>query len=106
MKVVKRPPHIIPFQDWNQIKFLNFLFTNLNLNSNYTLLFQYSLYETQTYYMLHRQIGVVVRETHDLKNYRNIFSFISERLEYIKERYEVPNPDFIVFYIKEISVET
>jgi hypothetical protein len=71
----------------------------------YTILFQYSLYENNLQYMLGPQTGINVKDTHNISQYRNIYEYLLERLYLLMDRYQIPYPDFIVIYLKELNID-
>ena len=89
----------VPFLELTKIKFLNVLFLNLKVRSINSILFQYTSYQQGIYYMLGKQVGVVVHDSHDLKHYKNLFEHYVEKLELLMDRYQLAEPDFIVFSI-------
>jgi hypothetical protein len=95
----------VPFLELTQIKFLNILFLNLQVRSINSILFQYTSYQQGIYYMLGKQVGVVVRDSHDLNHYRNLFEHYKEMLELLMDRYQLEEPDFITFHFKTLHVE-
>lgn len=52
--------------------------------------------------MLEPQVGIIVKETHDLEYYRNLYEHFLEILEITIQRYNVESPDFIIIYLKEL----
>jgi DNA polymerase family B len=95
----------VPYVKLNKISFLNILFLNLQLRSVNTILFQYTNYEQSIYYMLGKQVGVVVQDSHELNHYKNLFEHYRETLELLMDRYELDNPDFITFHFKTLHLE-
>lgn len=99
----------MPLHELTEFEFIKLLQLNLNLDSQYTILFQYTLYERcatgGTYLMLGPQVGISVRETHNFKYYKELYSHYSDLLSAILERYDVRSPDFIVIYLKELILE-
>jgi hypothetical protein len=77
-------------------------FFNLQLLN--TILFQYTSYQQGIYYMLGKQVGVVVQDHHDLNHYRNLFEHYKEMLELLMDRYQLEAPDFITFHFKTLHV--
>jgi len=59
---------------------LEFLVTTLNMNSRYSLLFKLGLSENK-FLMLGSQIGVIVRDKHNINYYKDIYIRISELIE-------------------------
>lgn len=96
---------IIPFKELTEIKFLNILLLNLKLDTLYTILFQYTLYENNINFMLGPQVGINVKETHNLEYYRNLYEHLLEKLSIIMESYNVEAPDFITLIMKELVLE-
>jgi DNA polymerase type B, organellar and viral len=95
----------ISFLELTKIKFLNLLLLNLQLRSINSILFQYTSYPSGIYYMLGKQVGVVVHESHDLTHYRNLFEHYKETLELLMDRYQLETPDFITFHFKTLHVD-
>ena len=95
----------VPFLELTQIKFLQILFLNLQLRSINSLFFQYTSYHSGIHYMLGKQVGIVVKDTHDLIHYRNLFEHYRETLDLLMERYQLEEPDFITFQFKTLHVD-
>ena len=95
----------IPFYELTEIRFIQVLMLNLKINSLNTILFQYNEYSTFTNLMLGPQVGIVVKDKHDISYYRNLFDHYIEKLESIMSLYNVSTPDFIVIHLKEILVD-
>nr|QWO71369.1 DNA polymerase [Termitomyces sp. T123] len=95
----------VPFNELSEIKFIKLLMLNLKLNSLNTILFQYNEYSTFTNLMLGPQVGIVVKETHDIAYYRRLFEHYIEKLEILMSLYMVDTPDFIVIHLKELLVD-
>lgn len=47
---------------------------NLKLNSSYTIIFQYTLYEFNYQYMLGHQMGIIVKDKHDINYYSELYN--------------------------------
>ena len=100
----------VSFLEIFQINFLNILFLNLQVRSINSIIFQYTSYQEGIHYMLGKQVGVVVPETQDLNNYRNLFEHYREMLELLIDRYQLEGyqleePDFITFHFKTLQVD-
>jgi len=98
----------VPSVELSQINFLNILFLNLQVSlqvrSVNIILCQYTSYEQGIYYMLGKQVGVVVQDSHDLNHYRNLFEHYRETLELLMDRYQLDTPDFITFHFKTLHI--
>jgi len=55
--------------------------------------------------MLGPQVGINVKETHNLEYYRNLYEHLLEKLSIIMESYNVEAPDFITLIMKELVLE-
>jgi hypothetical protein len=95
----------VPLTELTEFEFIKLLQLNLKLDTTYTILFQYTLYEQNNHLMLGPQVGIIVKETHDLEYYRNLYEHFSEILEITTQRYNVESPDFIIIYLKELILE-
>nr|YP_009739367.1 LAGLIDADG homing endonuclease [Tricholoma bakamatsutake]QIC20211.1 LAGLIDADG homing endonuclease [Tricholoma bakamatsutake] len=95
----------VPFNELTEIRFIQILMLNLKLNSLNTILFQYNEYSTFTNLILAPQLGIVVKDKHDISYYRILFDHYIEKLESIMSLYNVGTPDFIVIHLKEILVD-
>ena len=62
---------------------------NLKLETNYSLLLKYFKYDSQTSYMLGHQIGIVVKNNHNINYYRNLYEHYEEKLEILLENYRL-----------------
>jgi hypothetical protein len=78
--------------------------TNSIIKNKSKVLIQYTSYQQSIYYMLGRQVGVVVLDNHDLTHYKNLFEHYKEMLELLMERYQLEEPDFITFRFKTLHV--
>lgn len=96
---------VIPFRELTEIKFLNTLLFNLKLKSLYTILYQYNLYSEGINYMLGPQVGINVKESHDLKYYKDLYKHLLDLLEITMSKYNLEVADFIVIHLKEIVLE-
>ena len=95
----------VPFEELSEIRFIQVLILNLKINSLNTILFQYNEYSTFTNLMLGPQVGIVVKDKHDISYYRLLFRHYTDKLESIMSLYNVGTPDFIVIHLKEILVD-
>jgi hypothetical protein len=95
----------VPFNELTEFEFIKLLQLNLKLDTDYTILFQYTSYEQGIHFMLGPQTGIPVRETNELKFYRLLYEHYLEKLEILLDRYNIENPDFIVIYLKELILE-
>jgi DNA polymerase type B, organellar and viral len=95
----------VPFNEFTEIRFIQLLMVNLKINSLNTIIFQYNSYSTFTNLMLGPQVGIVVKDNHNISYYRILFEHYIEKLESIMSLYNVGIPDFIFIYFKEILVE-
>lgn len=95
----------VPFNEFTEIRFIQLLMLNLKVTSLNTILFQYSSYSTSTNLMLGPQVGLVVRDKHDISYYRILFEHYIDKLESIMSLYDASVPDFIIIHLKEILVE-
>lgn len=95
----------VPFNELSEIRFIKVLMLKLKLNSLNTILFQYHDYSTFTNFVLGPQVGIVVKEKHDISYYRNLFEYYIEKLESLMSLYNVDTPEFIVITLKEILLE-
>lgn len=96
---------IIPFKDLTETKFIETLILNLSTNSLNTILFQYSELQTFTHLMLGSQVGIVIKDLHDIKYYKLLFEHYKDMLESVMSRYYVDTPDFIIIHLIELSVD-
>jgi len=71
---------IFSYKEFNSKMLLEFLVTTLNMNSRYSLLFKLGLSENK-FLMLGSQIGVIVRDKHNINYYKDIYIRISELIE-------------------------
>jgi len=53
--------------------------------------------------MLGSQVGIVVRDSHDIKYYKSLFEHYQDMLEITLSLYKVESPDFI--HLTEITVD-
>lgn len=95
----------VPFNELTDIKFIQILMLNLKLHSLNTIMFQYNEYSTSIHLMLGSQVGIVVKDRHDISYYRKLFAFYVDKLEIQMSFYTVGLPDFITIYLKEIQVD-
>jgi hypothetical protein len=95
----------IPAHSFNQVNFINIMVLNLKLRSINTIMMQYSSYSDNKYYMLGSQIGVIVKDNHDIHNYKNLFEHFLEMYEILLDRYNLPEPEFLTFKIKTLEVD-
>ena len=95
----------VPFHEFTEIRFIQLLMLNLKINSLNTILFQYSSYSTSTNLMLGPQVGVVVRDRHDISYYRILYEHYIEKLESIMSLYNAGVPEFVIIHLKEILVD-
>jgi hypothetical protein len=71
----------------------------------YTILFQYSVYENNLQYMIGPQIGINVKNNHNISHYRNLYEYLLEKLNILMDRYMITTPDFIVIHLKELNID-
>jgi len=96
---------IVAFDDLTETKFIETLIFNLSINSDNTILFQYYQYQSFTNLMLGSQVGIVVRDSHDIKYYKSLFEHYQDMLEITLSLYKVESPDFIIIHLTEITVD-
>ena len=96
---------IVAFPDLSEKKFIETLILNLSINSLNTILFQYNHYQSFTNLMLGSQVGIVVRDSHDIKYYKSLFEHYQDMLEITLSFYKVESPDFCIIFLTEITVE-
>nr|AYE93237.1 LAGLIDADG homing endonuclease [Termitomyces sp.]AYE93255.1 DNA polymerase [Termitomyces sp.] len=96
---------IVPFHELTEIKFYNILMLNLQLRSTNSIMFQYTSYTDSQQYMLGPQVGVVVKDSHNISYYRNLYEHFNETLNLLMERYFIDYPEFIVFRFRILQVE-
>lgn len=92
----------VPYIELTQIKFLNIFFLNLNLRTINSVIFQYTAYNTNKNYMLGKQVGVVVKDNHDLHHYISLYDHFLETLDLLMDRYHIEIPDFITFRFRTL----
>ena len=95
----------VPFNELTEIKFLQVLMLNLKLHSLNTILFQYNEYSSSIHIMLGPQVGIVVKDSHNISYYRKLFQYYKDKLEIQMSFYTVGLPYFRYIYFKEIQVE-
>ena len=67
--------------DFTTINFINFIVNNLKLNSTYSILIKISCQNNLVFKMCGSQIGIVIKNEHDLDYYEKIYSVILIRIE-------------------------
>jgi len=55
--------------------------------------------------MLGPQVGIVVKDNHDISYYRDLFEYFNEKLESLMSIYNINTPDFIDIIFKEITLD-
>ena len=90
----------IPLNELTEFEFIKLLQLNLNLDTMYTILFQYTLYEKNSHLMLGPQVGIKVKETHNFKYYRNLYEHFLEILEITMDRYNVESLILLLYTLK------
>ena len=96
---------IIPFNDLSQIKFINILMLELKLMTVYTIIFQYNQYENDHQYMLGPQVGINVKNNHNINYYKDLYDHLIETLDILMDRYNITKPDLIVIRLKELNID-
>jgi len=95
----------IPFKDLTETKFIEILILNLSINSLNTILFQYNEYQSFTNLMLGSQVGIVIKEEHDINYYKSLFEHYKDMLDSTMSLYNAETPDFIIIHLREITVD-
>jgi len=67
---------------------MTLLITELNLNSTYSLLFKLN-FEGNIFYMSDQQIGIVVKNYHNINYYKNIYNILVTRILTIMDKYYI-----------------
>lgn len=78
---------------------------NLKLDSVNSIIFQYSQYQSVTNLMLGPQIGIIVKNTHDIKYYKLLFNHYQDKLEALMSLYNVDYPNMIIIHIIQLYLE-
>jgi len=55
--------------------------------------------------MLGPQVGIVVKDKHDISYYRDLFEYFNEKLDSLMSLYNINTPDFIDIIFKEITLD-
>lgn len=82
--------------------FLEFIQISLNLETNYSILIKLSI-ENKKFYMIGSQIGLVIKDSHDLNNYKNIYQLIIDLIESTSDSYGIGTPSSLIIMYKELS---
>jgi hypothetical protein len=98
--------------------FVNLLMTKFLLNTTYSLLIKLG-FNNHIFYMVGNQIGLIIRNFHNIKHYKNILDVINSRIEDLIARYKiddlpltinlmykiiVPLPDLVLKNISNINI--
>jgi hypothetical protein len=74
----------IRFEFFNEKVFINILVENLNLNTTYSLLIKVGYASNSQFYMAGSQIGLVIKNFHNIRHYAGIYRIVSSRIEELK----------------------
>lgn len=71
----------LSLNDFTTINFINFIVNNFKLNSTYSILIKISCQNNLVFKMCGSQIGIVIKNEHDLDYYEKVYSVILIRIE-------------------------
>jgi hypothetical protein len=77
--------------------------TKLYLNTTYSLLFKLG-FSGNIFYMVGIQIGLVVKDFHNIKHYNNIFDIINSRIEDLIARYKIDDLPLTISLMYKVIV--
>nr|QWO71378.1 DNA polymerase [Calocybe cyanea] len=77
----------VSYQEFNLNMFIKILTQNFKLNTTYSLLLKISSDNYMTFKMCGPQIGIVIKESHDLEYYSKLFDLIITRIEITIDKY-------------------
>nr|QWO71376.1 DNA polymerase [Calocybe gangraenosa] len=75
-------------EDFTEDKFQNEIMKNFKLNTTYSILLKISSYNNLIFKMCGPQIGLIIKQEHDLDFYSKIYSLILTRIEQTSELYD------------------
>jgi hypothetical protein len=78
---------IFSYDNFTSEYLVEVLMTHLRLNETYSILFKLG-FNGNTFYMSGRQIGVIVKDFHDVKYYKEVFRILENRLIDLMEQYK------------------
>ena len=95
---------LISYENFNADSFINELMNSLTVNTSYSLLVKFGFEGNKLFYMSGPQIGIVLRDSHDINYYNNIFQIIEDRLEDIIVNYSLKSyPNNISLIIRVLT---
>lgn len=76
------------YPDFNLVNFQTKLIKNLKLNSTYSILIKIACDNNLIFKMCGSQIGLVIKDEHDLNKYEKLYSVILDRIESTELKYD------------------
>jgi DNA polymerase type B, organellar and viral/RNase_H superfamily len=94
---------IIDYRNFIKEIFISKLMENLRLNSTYSILFKVS-FTGNIFIMTGRQIGILVKDSHNIDYYINIYNILLDRIEKTMDSYNINEyPLTVSILIKEVK---
>lgn len=91
------------FDEFSSKNFIRFMMENFLLNSSYSLLIKLG-FGGLSFYMVGNQMGVVVRDSHNIEYYKNLYEIIMMKIIELVERYDISiNPNTVHIIYKPIN---
>jgi DNA polymerase type B, organellar and viral len=96
---------VLAFEEFlNKNSFLDLLMSNLKLNSTNSILFKIG-FKNNIFYMVARQIGIVIKNHHNFRHYINIHRILIDQIESIMSQYGTKGyPNTVTFIFKDINL--
>jgi hypothetical protein len=83
---------IYSYDEFNMFCFIKFIMEHLYLNSTYTIMIKLGFFNSNSnsvFYMLGSQIGIKLKDSHDIDKYKNIYNIIMLGIDEVISRYVV-----------------
>lgn len=95
---------IFLYSDFTETNFSHFIMENLLPNRSYSILIKLG-FEGRSFYMIGSQIGISVKNSHNINYYKNLYEVISFKINDLNDRYDINrDPDTVHIIFKSIDV--
>lgn len=95
---------IFLYSDFTETNFSHFIMENLLPNRSYSILIKLG-FEGRSFYMIGSQIGISVKNSHNINYYKNLYEVISFKINDLNDRYDINrDPDTVHILFKSIDV--
>jgi hypothetical protein len=98
---------IIKYSDFNSDKFIFSLMNNLLINNTYTIFLTIGFLASGNYYIINRQVGIIVKNNHEISRYLQIYDVYDKRISEMMLEYSMNVlPDIVKIDFKLLNLDS